>query len=170
MSFSFLSDIQRDLQQNQQTRPATTSAGNGNESSSYWEKSGRPQYENGPGPHFPQLENAASQLTGSRMFTPLDGQQQQQQQHPPSPPPQQSAPHPMQQLQKENSLLRQQLSAVMQHLQQQQKQHQTVSGDKDCKGKRTTELLVTILLVLFIAVLVTLFAFCRKLTQQMRYP
>ena len=111
---------------------------------------------------FPQLDNAPQALQGSRMFTPLDQQPQQQQQGQSGPP-----QNPMQQLQQVNAYLKQQLNVLLQHAQQQKAeleklQKQGGSGGGAGGGKRTTDLLIVVMLVLFVAVLVVLFAFCRK--------
>ncbi len=163
-AYSFLSDLQ------QPARPFAGGSGPSPETSAYWEKSGRPQMENAPGPQFPALENAPQQLTGSRMFTPLEQGGGQPPQHAQ---PQQSAPMtPMQHLQRDNAYLRSQLNALVTHLQQ-QKQQQANSAAQSPSGsgsgnKRTTELLITVMVVLFAGVLVTMFATLRKVSAATR--
>lgn len=170
-AYSFLSDLQ------QPARPFAGGNGASPETSAYWEKSGRPQMENAPGPQFPALENGPQQLTGSRMFTPLEHGAPQQGGGgggpPPHPQQQQSAPMtPMQQLQRDNAYLRSQLNALVNHLQQ-QKQQQAHAAAQSPSGsgtgnKRTTELLITVMVVLFAGVLITMFATLRKVSAATR--
>ena len=124
MSFSFLSDLQTD-QPKQRPFVQTSST----PESSYWEKTGRPQFENGPGANYPQLtEGIPSQLSGSKMFTPLDNNNN-------APPPQYQPQQHIQQLQQHNLQLRQQLNNVSQYLQHQKQQTASSGGT----GKKTTD-------------------------------
>jgi len=155
--YTFLSDLQQDQQRRvQQQSPPPQN----NESSAYWERAGVPQFQNPPGAVPPQVQNNSSQLSGSSMFSPFNTEVPQ------------GSPSQLSPLQRENMALKQQLALFAQYIKQQQSVQNTQSVQStgnvngNSGGKRTTELLIMILLILFIAVLVVLFIFCRKITQQ----
>jgi hypothetical protein len=187
-SFSFLSDLQQNP--SSAAMPAT---------STYWDKLSGPQFQNGPGPMVPQLENTKQVLQGSQSFQnnqppgiqgfpPVSAAPPRdyiaQQQSPSSYLSNSSAPsrdnspptfsrdhvapysqHPRQQqpdANTENMYLKQQLSRVVQYSQQLEQSHQQLKASVQNPPKTTAEILVMILIVLFIAVIVTLLVFCRK--------
>lgn len=154
--FTFLSDIQGDSKAPFRAPPSP-------QTSAYFEQSGRPQIENQPGPNFPSLTNTRQQLQGSAMFTSLDGPQQFQQQQQVRAPQQQQPPNPM----AENQYLRQQLMAMQQYVQQMKAQQQHTAEDTP---KKSCNVLVITLMIIFLIVTLILFVFCRRLSAALPVP
>ena len=136
---------------------------------------------------MPDLENTRTALQGSRMFTPLEGaaagsQMMQpfapQQQRPRGvqdrqPPPQNEQAMIMaavSQMQNQNQVLRNQVAVLSEQLTAAKNALSVLSAVPSpgcCNGgsKRGTELIVIILIALFLAVLVILFVFSKKLKE-----
>lgn len=153
--FTYLSDLQSEQ---------PVSGNRSSFASAYFEKNGRPQFENEPGPMLPQLDSPRQQLTGSSMFQQPQQQQQQQMRQPPPPQSQQSQQMSIQQ---ENMALRKQLASLMQYMQQlrdsmENSNSKSSGSNGDGSKSKNCDFLIILLMVLFVVVIITLLVFCKK--------